>query len=103
MDGNWEEKLNNYSMIQRYYHQELSPNAIVRDSRGTLIQKDLRVAYNYQGAVIIGQIISCKSTWDVERPGVGSNKWWYCNFELKVLNEEGHISTIKNPNSFVII
>lgn len=90
-------------MIQTDEHQEFAPEAITKDSRGTLIQEGLRVAYNYQGSVVIGHIISCLSTWKVARPGVGDKKWWYCKFELKVLNEDGHISTVKNPNSFVII
>ncbi len=90
-------------MIQTSEHQEHAPENVIRDSRGTLIEKGLRVAYNYQGAVILGNIVTYKSTWKVARPGVGDNKWWYCSFELKVLNEDGHISTVKNPNSFIII
>ena len=44
--------------IQDYYHQENIPETIIRDSRGTLIEEGLRVAYNYGGAVAIGTIVS---------------------------------------------
>lgn len=89
--------------IQDYYHQENIPETIIRDSRGTLIEEGLRVAYNYGGAVAIGTIVSYKCLWKIARPGVAPKNWWYCKFELKVRNEDGHISTVKNPNSFVII
>ena len=90
-------------MIQTSIHQKDIPEAVIRDSRGTLISEGLRVAYNYQGSVAIGKIISCVSTWKSVRGGVEDKMWWSSYFTLKILNENGFISTVKNPNSFVII
>ena len=90
--------------IHTSLQKENSPEPITRDSRGTEIQLGLRVAYNYQGDVIIGTIKELKrNEWKAVRKGTGTSMWWSLKFELLIENEEGHISKVKNPNSFVLI
>jgi hypothetical protein len=80
------------------------PEPVLQDSRGRLIEAGLKVAYNFQGNVILGTIKELKrSKWEISRSGGGMNNWWYLKFELLIENEDGHISKIKNPNSFIII
>jgi hypothetical protein len=75
------------------------PEKITRDHRGTLIENGLHVAYNRSGSVDIGVILSIpKNEW--KERGYGG---WLLNFEMQIQAEDGHISKIKNPNSFVII
>lgn len=78
------------------------PKPIDKDSRGVSIEIGHKVAYNFSGNVVIGYIISIDNIkWIKGKP----KDWytWTCNFKIKIENEEGHISTIKNPNSFIII
>lgn len=75
------------------------PETILRDHRGTLIEPGLRVAYNFSGDVAIGTIIELKrNEWKEVR-----KEYWSHKFELRVQNENGHISKIKNWRSFVIV
>ena len=75
-----------------------SPGIVERDSRGTLISPGLRAAYNLSGDVVVGTIVEVKK-----------NKWnskgndWRLEFEIHIMGENGKLSKIKNPNSFVII
>jgi len=89
--------------IITYTCQELAPAIITHDSRGNFIKEGATVAYNYQGSVKLGKIISCSCKWKVVRKDIAPKSWWSCVFELKILNEEGFTSTVKNPNSFLII
>ena len=82
--------------------QVKKPEPITRDSRGTLIEPGLRVAFNHSGDVIIGTIVSVKSDWK-EETYRGKFEEWKFVFALKIENEYGSISTVHNPNSFVII
>jgi len=91
-------------MIKTYWIlAEGTPEKIIRDSRGVLIEEGLTVAYNYQGSVKKGKILEYESEWKISRPDSFPKNWWSCKFKMKVLNEDGHISIIKNPNSFIII
>jgi len=86
--------------IRRSLFQEEKPTHIVeRDSRGTLIEPGLRVAYNLSGDVAIGTIIEVKKNRWVKRD------WsWHLDFEIHIqLEGEIQISKVKNPNAFVII
>lgn len=91
-------------MIRTNYYSidSMKPSNIIRDHRGTLIEKGLKVAYNYQGQVRIGTIIELIKNYYRKRPN--SQHGWTLEFELLVSEENGNInSRIKNPNSFVII
>jgi hypothetical protein len=75
------------------------PEKITRDHRGTLIEDGLRVAYNRSGDVDLGVIVSIvKNEWKPRSYG-----GWMLNFEIHIQAEDGHVSKVKNPNSFVII
>jgi hypothetical protein len=92
--------------IQTTLRQTEKPKPIERDSRGTLITPQLEVAYNFSGTVVRGTILSIdRNEWvAAKRPMEGTKRWWYIKFEMKVKHEDGeHISTIKNPNSFIVI
>jgi len=86
-------------MIQlSYRNTTIKPEKLTKDSRGIIIEPGLRVAYNYSGDVVIGKIIELKkSEWK------NNGHFWNLDFELHIENENGKISKIKNPNSFVII
>lgn len=87
--------------IQTSVRRNTSPEKIIRDSRGTLIEPGLRVAYNYSGDIAIGNIKEVKKNkW---KPSCSMGMYWILDFEMLVENENGPISKIKNPNSFVII
>jgi len=91
-------------MIQTTFSQEKSPLKILRDSRGKSIEVGLRIAYNRSGDIAIGKIVGVKKNeWKTIRPGSGNSSWWNLKFEMLVEHEDGTMSTIKNPNSFVII
>lgn len=79
------------------------PPKITRDSRGTLIEEGLRVAYNYSGDVRIGTIVRLKKSDWTMRKNKGQFSDWIINFQLEIMGENNILSTIKNPNSFVII
>lgn len=80
------------------------PQSIIRDRRGILFEPNMRVAYNRSGDVVIGTIKEItKNVWNVSRQGIEPKKWWNLRFEMIVEGEDGLISKIKNPNSFVVI
>ena len=80
------------------------PAPVLQDSNGIIIASGDKVAYNCQGSVIFGTIKELKrSEWVCGRPGIEMKSWWYLKFELLIENEEGHISKIENPNSFIIL
>lgn len=89
-------------MIQTFFIQKTAPERISRDSRGTRIEAGKRVSYNQNGNVIMGHIVSCESSWHIQRKWE-DNYIWSCKFRLRILNEDGNVSIVKNPNSFVII
>ena len=88
-----------------YIHEHISsrdqketPEPILYDSRGIPIEEELKVAYNYSGSVVMGTIKELKrNEW------LKSEWGWTLKFELIIENEEGFVSRIKNPNSFIII
>jgi hypothetical protein len=81
-----------------YYYQDNEPLIIDRDSRGTFIAPGLRVAYNHSGNVVAGTIFEVKKNiWENLR------NEWRLKFEIHIMGENGKLSKIKNPNSFVII
>ena len=86
------------------HQSEFKPNPIIRDSRGVLFEPNMRIAYNRSGDVVIGKIKEViRNEWVVARQGVEPKKWWSLKFEMIVEGEDGLISKIKNPSSFVII
>lgn len=92
-------------MIRQSYHIDRTgssgPAKIERDHRGTLIAEGLRVAFNRSGDVVLGTIKEYKRCdWYVPK---GSPWRWCLKFEIHIEDENGHVSKIKNPNSFVII
>jgi hypothetical protein len=77
-----------------------SPKIITKDHRGTEICEGLRVAYNRSGDTIIGKIINVhKNKWKY----IESRKFWRLTYEIHIEAEDGKVSKVKNPNSFVII
>jgi len=85
-------------------HQYNQPLPIIHDSRGTIIKYDLRVAYNRSGNIVLGNINKINTNkWKISRPGVETKYWWSLKFEMIVEDDNGKLTTIKNPNSFVII
>lgn len=82
---------------------ETKPDEISKDSRGVEIEAGLTVAYNRAGVIATGVIMSFRSRWRPTRPGLGKTKWWSTYFEMKIKGDDGKISNIKNPNSFIII
>lgn len=90
--------------FNRNPHQVNSPDRITTDHRGSDIIVGKKVAYNYSGRVAIGTIISYdKCDWYAGRRGVDDKSWWGLNFKLTVRGEDGIVSFIKNPNSYIII
>jgi len=92
-------------MIHQSYHIDsigsTGPAKIDRDHRGTLIVNGLRVAFNRSGDVVLGTIKEYKRCdWYVPK---GSPWRWCLKFEIHIEDENGHVSKVKNPNSFVII
>ena len=85
-------------MIHRNSTMEKQPEPIKRDSRGTEIAEGLRVAFNRSGDVAIGKIVRVvKNSWKC-------STWrWHLTFEIHIEGEDGRISKVKNPNSFIII
>ena len=79
------------------------PGFIIADCYGTPIKSGASVAFNYCGAVRKGTIEWTTTYWKAGRPGVDGTVWWNLKFILAVKNEDGKISNIKNPNSFIII
>lgn len=82
---------------------ETKPGDIYKDSRGVEIQAGLTVAYNRSGEIAIGVIMSFRSHWRLAGVGLGTTRWWNIYFEMRISAEDGNISNIKNPNSFIII
>lgn len=94
--------MNNH--INTTKHQEQQPEPLKSDLRGTVIEVGRKIAYNFSGDVAIGAIVNVKrNEWKIARPGTFPKNWWYLKFEIEVQHENGKISKIKNPNSFVII
>lgn len=94
--------------IKLIYWNTLEPDVISHDSRGTLIEKGLRIAYNRSGNVIIGTIVNLKSNSYIRQDFKNNNgdvftTRYSLKFHLEVKNENGDKSFIKNPNCFVII
>jgi hypothetical protein len=88
--------------IQTQTHQLTAPAPVERDSNDKPIVPGSRVAYNYQGSVILGTVKELRrSEWKQVRPE--DNQWWSLRFELVIDADAGHTFTVKNPNSFVII
>tara|TARA_R110000868_G_scaffold95085_2_gene261798 strand:- start:358 stop:618 length:261 start_codon:yes stop_codon:yes gene_type:complete len=86
-------------MIREWYGMfDPEPAVVNRDSRGVLIEEGLKVAYNQSGNVVLGVIKKFKcSEWSATKSG------WRLKFILLIENEEGQLSKVKNPNSFVVI
>ena len=80
------------------------PNPIDKDSRGVSIAISQRVAYNFSGSVAMGYISAIDNIGWVKTGG-RPNMWcaWRCKYKIRIENENGHVSTIKNPNSFIVI
>jgi hypothetical protein len=85
--------------IQTYICSDVKPEPVLRDSRGVKIDLGLRVAFNKGGYVKIGKIISFDRNEFVQ----SRNNWWSLKFVLIIENEDSSKSTIRNPNSFIII
>ena len=86
------------------YHQVEKPKQIETDSRGTQIQIGSQVAYNRAGKILLGTIYRyVRCTWKVVRPGQDNKSWWALYFNMQIKGEDDAITTLKNPNSFVII
>lgn len=82
-----------------YNKPSFTPPKITEDSRGTKIEEGKKVAFNCSGDVVIGVIKEIvKNQWKKSR-----ESWLSLQFETTIEREDGHISKIKNPNSFVII
>jgi hypothetical protein len=91
-----------FQPIRRSFYQEQEPKKIEKDSKGSFIKNDRKVAYNRSGDVVTGSIISIKKNkWT--RTGGRTIPHWSLSFELEVRGDDGVISIIKNPNSFVMI
>ena len=76
------------------------PNVVTRDHRGTEICEGLRVAFNRSGDVLIGKIITVKKNKWIY---IDSRMFWRLVYEIHIEAEDGTISKVKNPNSFVVI
>lgn len=90
-------------MVVTTLMQKDCPDPILEDSRGTLIVSGARVAYNLSGNVVLGVLQGMNSSWTQIRPGANNTSWWNCKFNAFIVNEKGEVSTVKNPNSFVIL
>lgn len=77
------------------------PHEVTQDRRGTTIEVGSRVAFNHSGDIAIGIIRELKKC-EWERMSHDSQRW-QIKFELHIEREDGGISKVKNPNSFVII
>ena len=76
------------------------PEPIREDSRGNIIAPGSRVAFNRSGSVIIGKVLEVtKNKWS----WIPSRFTWHLNYEIQIEAEDGLISKVKNPNSFVVI
>jgi len=86
-------------MIREWYSMfDPEPAVVDRDSRGVLIEEGLKVAYNQSGNVVLGVIKELKNNeWSATKNG------WRLKFILIIENEDGKLSKVKNPNSFVVI
>jgi hypothetical protein len=91
------------------YQEHPIPKIITKDRRGIKIEPGLRVAYNHSGDIDMGTILKIvKNEWVKKYNKTAYNRvrkfsHWKLNFELHIENEDGHISKLKNPNSFLII
>jgi len=83
--------------------EDKEPQRVDKDSKGKLIKNDSKVAYNRSGDVVTGTIIRLKKSEWVLSDVRGNKNWWRLRFELEIRGDDGVISTIKNPNSFIII
>lgn len=77
------------------------PDLITKDSRGIKIEPGLTIAFNRSGDIVKGKIIDVKTSW--KEAGSMAYPRWYCRFLLTAEGEDGKISKLKNPNSFIII
>ena len=90
-------------MIDTVKHSATQPKPILTDSMMTLIRVGDTVYFNRSGAVQIGTITKVvKNTWDDVRLGSEGKKWWSLKFEVEITCVDGKVSSIKNPNSFLI-
>lgn len=84
--------------------RKTKPDLIAHDSRGIKIEHGLRIAYNQSGNIVIGTILSFTCDWTKIRIGADNMDWWNCKFTMNVMSEDKLTpSTLKNPNSFVIL
>jgi len=85
-------------------HSEQAPEPITTDHRHTPIREGARVAYNKSGGIMLGRIVKVvRNEWKVARTGVAPKSWWTLKFILQIEGEDGNMSYIANPLSFVII
>lgn len=84
-------------MIQR---NKIQPLPISRDSRGVEFFIGARIAFNRSGDIKIGFIKEIKK--NIWKRSYGDD-YWRLDFEMIIENEDGKLSTIKNPNSFVLV
>lgn len=90
--------------IQTTLYKSYKPSPIKRDSREKLIAVGEAVYFNRSGAVCFGTITDIlRNEWKhVRIKDNGDKKWWSIKFELQVLAEDGKVSIVRNPNSFLI-
>lgn len=89
-------------MVEITIIQEQKPDILRRDSRGTLIELGKRIAYNRSGTVVLGKIMWFRSDWKT-MPNHKDRNWWRIQFSMRVEGDDETVTTLKNPNSFVII
>lgn len=80
------------------------PRTVTRDSMGNYILVGSDVAYNKSGNICKGTIKRViRNEWRVVREDTDGFKWWFLKFKVEVEGLDGKITTIKNPNSLLII
>lgn len=90
-------------MIDTVKHSATQPKPIISDSMNTLIRLKDTVYFNRSDTVQIGNITKIvKNTWEDVRLGSEGKKWWSLKFEVEITGVDGKVSSIKNPNSFLI-
>lgn len=79
------------------------PQPINSDSYGNKWIDGMSVIFNHSGCVRCGTLINIdRNRWVVARAFPDKEIWWWnTDFSAKVLCDDGHISTIKNPNSII--
>ena len=98
-----------------HYQVEKPTMKVTTDYRGTLLKEGSKVAYNYSGNVAIGTVVGIvKDEWYSPNrtgsflrpenvPKIGDKIWWYHRFMVEIKHESGHISKVKNYQSFLVI